>query len=165
MIRQGVTLFLLTFFPFFELRASIPLGILDGRVDLPFHYYVQGFGMSWYLVFFICVSANILLGPLLYRLVGSGITFLRHVPFINRFYQWKVRRTHAQVAPLIHKYGPVGLALFIAVPLPGSGTYSGTLAAHILGLNKNEFFWANLVGVILAGILVTIVSLGVNSAL
>ena len=51
--------------------------------------------------------------------------------------------------------------IFIAIPLPGSGSYSGALAAHLIGLSFRKFVVANTLGVIIAGIIVTLLSLGI----
>jgi len=63
------------------------------------------------------------------------------------------------VKPYVDKYGEWGIALFIGIPLPGSGSYSGALAAYVLGLSYKKFIIANLLGVLIAGIAVLIVSL------
>ena len=57
------------------------------------------------------------------------------------------------------KYGIIGLALFIGVPLPGSGVYSGALGAYLLGFNFKDYFKAAVLGVLIAATIVTIVSI------
>ncbi|MEA3499505.1 MAG: small multi-drug export protein, partial [Candidatus Marinimicrobia bacterium] len=64
-----------------------------------------------------------------------------------------------KVESKVEKYGEFGLALFIGIPLPGSGVYTGALAAFILGLDFKKFFIATVIGVFIAGILVTIATL------
>jgi len=59
----------------------------------------------------------------------------------------------------VEKYGEFGLALFIGVPLPGSGSISGAIAAHLMGMSFKRFFLANLIGVSIAAIVVLAVSL------
>ena len=59
----------------------------------------------------------------------------------------------------VEKYGEWAVALFIAIPLPGSGSYSGAIAAYVIGLSHKKFAIANLIGVIIAGILVTAIVL------
>ena len=69
----------------------------------------------------------------------------------------------------VEKYGLIGLALFVAVPLPGSGVYAGALLAWALGMNKKytlfSIFLSLTAGVLIAGILVTLACLGVVSFL
>ena len=62
------------------------------------------------------------------------------------------------------KYGEIGIALFIGIPLPGSGVYSGSLGANLIGLKYKKFIIANILGVLIAGIIVTIIVLSGNNA-
>ena len=159
MLQELLILFFLTFVPALELRASIPLGILAGRVELPFEWYLQGFGLHWSIVFLVCVSANALVGPFAYFMFDKVEHLLLRIPGINRLYKWKIEKTQKKIAPLVQKYGGLGIALFIAVPLPGTGSYSAALGALLIGMKQRLFFWADLVGVILQGIIVTILTL------
>ncbi len=145
MLDQISTLIVLTIIPFFELRASIPYGVLG--TDLPIS-----------LIFLIAVSFNILLAPRLYIFLNKVLHLFLEISFINRIYQKLVTRTQRRVHPYIEKYGVLGLALFIAVPLPGSGVYSGALAAYVLGFNFRDFLKASIIGVLIAGIIVTLIS-------
>jgi uncharacterized membrane protein len=61
----------------------------------------------------------------------------------------------------VDKYGLLGLALFVGVPLPGTGAYSGALAAHLLGMEKKKAMIAVAIGITIAGILVSLASLGI----
>ena len=69
--------------------------------------------------------------------------------------------TQRKIKPLVDKYGLFGVSLFIAIPLPGSGSYTGAVAAYILGIGYKKFILANLIGVIIAGTIVTLTSLGI----
>ncbi|RME77476.1 small multidrug export protein [Candidatus Woesearchaeota archaeon] len=136
----------LTLLPFLELRASIPYGILQG-------------GLPWWLVFLVAVLINIGLGPALYITLEKVIRMLCIIKPFERFYHRVVERTQRKAAPYVHKYGPLGLALFIGVPLPGSGVYSGAIAAHVLGMTYKEFFVAVVCGVLIAATAVTAITL------
>ncbi|KYK26259.1 hypothetical protein AYK26_05625 [Euryarchaeota archaeon SM23-78] len=57
----------------------------------------------------------------------------------------------------VEKYGELGLAIFIGIPLPGSGVWSGALAANIFGLKFRKYLVASIIGVLIAGIMVTII--------
>ena len=137
---------LITFFPFFELRASIPYGIF--KTD-----------MHWLAVFTVCVAANIVLGPAIYALLDRSVHMMLRAGLFRKIYDKVIARTQKRVRPYVDKYGEIGLALFIGVPLPGSGSYSGALAAYVLGMDFRKFIIANTIGVILAGIAVLIVSM------
>lgn len=154
---------LLTLIPFLELRLSIPIGIYSKSVDLPFGYSIQGFGLPLFPVFFVALFTNILLGPVIYFLLNKTVNFFLQFDWINRIYAVLVGRVQKKSRRYVERFGEIGLALFIAVPLPGSGTYSGALAAHFFGLNYKKFVIANTIGVTIAALVVSLASIGLFS--
>ena len=145
MIKELLWIVLLTFLPFLELRASIPYGIITG--------------IDWKVVFIIGVIINILLAPLLWIFVNHVMHLFLHIKFIDRLYQKIIIKTQKKVHPYVEKYGVYGLAVFIGIPLPGSGVYSGTLGAYLLGFNFKDFIKASILGVLIAGTIVTLVTI------
>lgn len=133
---------LLTFLPTLELRASIPYGIAVAD-------------MHWGAVAAICILANFLLAPLVWLFVHHVLEIFLKVGFIKRIYDWAVMRAQRKVEPYVRKYGTIGLAVFIGVPLPGSGVYTGCLGAYLLGYRFRDYMWASALGVIIAGVIVT----------
>ena len=156
MIQQMIILILLTGLPLFELRFSIPVAILGGTVELPFHIEVSGFGWSWYSAFLFCVVVNIFLGPVVFAGINLTSKYLLKIPLCKKIFEILVARSRKKVEKLVARFGTLGVALFIGVPLPGSGSYSGALGAWVLGLTPLQFFKANILGVLIAGSLVTI---------
>lgn len=159
MLRNVLILFGITLIPAFELRASIPYGILSGSIHLPFGLTVEGMGMDWRTVFIICVLSNVVLGTLLYPVIDHIMKLLERIPLIGRFWTKFVERAQRKIHPYVERWGTIGVALFIAVPLPGSGSYSGAVGAYMLGISYKRFILANIVGVTLAGIAVTTVTI------
>ena len=141
-----IQLILVTFIPGLELRASIPYGITV-------------LGIPWIKVVIITFITNILLGPIVYILLNNFVHIVIKINFFNKIYEKFVIRTQHKIENKVEKYGELGLALFIGVPLPGSGVYTGALAAFILGLNFKKFLIATVIGVFIAGILVIIATL------
>ena len=137
---------LVTFLPFLELRASIPYGIFVLK-------------MHWLAVFVIAVIANIILGPLIYFFLDKIIHIFLKIKFIDNIYQRYVEKTQEKIHKYVEKYGEAAVAIFIGIPLPGSGSYSGALAAYIMGLGYKKFIIANIIGVLIAGIIVTAIIL------
>ena len=146
-IHNFFQLVLITLFPSLELRASIPYGILF--LNLP-----------WLEVFAVAVVVNAVFGIILYLALDYLVKFFTRFPLIKRIYNRLVERTQGKVEPYVEKYGTIGIALFIAVPLPGSGVWTGALAAYLLGMKRRKFAVAAILGVLIAGIIVTAVSLG-----
>ncbi len=159
-IWQALALAGVTMLPFLELRASIPLGILSGSVKLPLGLYASGFGMPWPIVFLVCVISNIILGVLIYVFFKKIINFFTRFRWFRGFYNFFFTRTQKKAHYYVDKYGEIGMAIFIGMPLPGSGVYSGALGAHILGFGFKRFFIAMVIGVLIAGVIVTLLSTG-----
>ena len=146
MIKEIFELVVVTFLPFLELRASIPYGILKLQMD-------------WVLVFFVCVLVNAILGPIIYFFIDKVLHFFFFIDFVKRLWERRVEKMQKRIKKSVEKYGEWAVAVFIAVPLPGSGSYSGAIAAYIIGLSHKKFAIANLIGVILAGLAVTAIVL------
>ena len=155
MLYKIILLILITFTPFLELRFSIPIGILQGEVGLPFGMTLQGFGMNWMIVFLVCVTTNAILGPLVYFFLDKIIHLFTRIKIIDRLYTRIVEKTQKKTQKYVERWGWIGLAIFIGMPVPGSGSYSGAIAAYFLGLGYKKFIITNIIGVLIAGILVT----------
>jgi uncharacterized membrane protein len=158
LIVKVLILIVITLIPFFELRASIPLGILSSGVTLAGVHF-QAFNLPWITVFLICVITNIFLGPIIYIFLNKTFHYLEKFTLFRKYYERKVEKVQKKIHRSVKKYGVFGIALFIAVPLPGSGSYSGALISYILGLKYKDFIVANTVGVIIAGAIVTLITL------
>ncbi|MBI2576182.1 small multi-drug export protein [Candidatus Woesearchaeota archaeon] len=136
----------ITFLPFLELRASIPYGLVATK-------------LHWSVVLIIAAGANIILGILLYLAIGNIVSFAQKNRFLDSWYRQYVERTQRRIKPLVDKYGEWALAVFIGIPLPGTGVYSGALAGYLLGMPFRKFLIAAIAGVVIAGVLVVVVSL------
>jgi len=153
MIKQLFLVFLLTLIPTFELRAGIPYGIIT----------LSNIPNAWLWVFIVALITNILLGPIVYFILDKFIHLLRKIKIIDKIYKKKVAHIHKKIFPKTELYGDIALAFFIGIPLPGTGTYTGALAAYILGIKPKRFFLINCVGVLIAAILVTAITLSGSS--
>ncbi|MCG2719439.1 MAG: small multi-drug export protein [Nanoarchaeota archaeon] len=136
----------LTLLPFLELRASIPYGIFN--TDL-----------HWSLVFLICVVFNIILAPIIYFFLDKVMHIFLKIKAIDKCWQWWTSKTQKKIKKYVDKYGELGVAVFIGIPLPGSGVYSGALGSYLIGLSFKKFIKAAIIGVLIAGVVVLIVSL------
>ncbi|MGC9310594.1 MAG: COG2426 family protein [Candidatus Aenigmatarchaeota archaeon] len=163
MIPEIIGLVLVTFLPGLELRAGIPYGILGGKVSLPFGYTLGGLGLNPLIVVPVVLLANILLGEFIFWALNTILPYVLKIKPLERVYTHCVRRVQKKARTYVGRYGVFGLALFIGVPLPGSGVWSGALAAFILGFAHKGFSIANVAGVLIAGTIVTLLTLGVLS--
>lgn len=133
----------ITFLPALELRASIPYGIF-------------GTDFHWSSVFIICVVANFIVGILIFIFLEWIIKLMCLIKPIEVLWKRYIDRTQKRISRGVEKYGEWAVAVFIGIPLPGSGVYTGAVASFLIGLNFKKFIVANLIGVIIAGILVTL---------
>jgi uncharacterized membrane protein len=133
---------LATISPISELRGGIPLGILKYDLD-PL------------LIFFVTVVANALIFfPIFFALRFFYDKFLFRIPLFDKYLDSLRKRGK----PKVDKYGFWGLFLFVAIPLPLTGAYTGTILAWLLGMDWKKAFPAVGLGVIVAGVVVLLIT-------
>ena len=157
MLRQIVFLTLVTLIPALELRASIPYGILGSEA-----WGITPGLMSWPVVVVVCVIVNILLGWAVFFLLAPVLSWFERLAVFRRFCSPVLARTRRKLKPYVDRYGELGVAVFIGIPLPGSGVYTGAVGAFLLGLDRRKFAVANVIGVLIAAAAVTTVTLMVQ---
>ena len=119
---QELQVILLSMVPFGELRISIPYAIYIGMTPL------KAFLISCFGNFIPIIPLLFLLNPI------SNI--INKIPKVNKYYQRFLTNTRNK-GRKVDKYGAIGLVLLVAVPLPGTGIYSGSVIAFLLGIR----FW------------------------
>jgi uncharacterized membrane protein len=146
MIEKISLLILATLAPISELRGGIPLGI---ALDL-----------NPVLTFFLAVFFNCLIFfPVYFGMKLFYDKILSKISIFNLY----LKKLWKRGKPFVDRYGLIGLAIFVAIPLPLTGAYSGTFLSWLLGLKWKKAFLAVCLGVIIAGIIVLSFSLGLFS--
>ncbi|MDP2831643.1 MAG: small multi-drug export protein [Candidatus Omnitrophota bacterium] len=126
--------------PILELRGAIPLGL--------------SFGMPLLKAFWLSVLGNCLIvAPALF-LFAPVTNILRRFKIWARFFDWVFARTKKN-SDAIQKYEALGLAIFVAIPLPMTGAWSGVIAASLFKIRFRYAFLAIIAGVICAGLIVS----------
>jgi uncharacterized membrane protein len=136
--------------PFSELRGGIPLAL----------YY--GFNPS--AAFIIAFTGNLLPIPFLLIFLEKLRSVAKKWRFTSSIYS-KVEGRTEKKRELIEKYGYVGLTLFVALPFPVTGAWTGSLLAFLLKLNPLKAFVSIATGVTIAGLIVTLTAIGFSIAL
>ncbi|MFH1655429.1 MAG: small multi-drug export protein [Candidatus Omnitrophota bacterium] len=137
--------------PVVELRGAVPLGMYL----LGSEHYIK--------IFLLAILGNFLpIIPLL-LLLGPVSNKLRRFFIWRKFFDWFFERTRRK-ATLVEKYEALGLMLFVAIPLPITGVWTGAVAATLFKVRFRYAVLAITAGMIIAGIIVTLVSLGVINA-
>ena len=149
-IPDELKVFIISMSPFFELRLSIPLGIF--YYDVPI---MTAFILS-------CLGNILIILPTIFMLKVVVRKLMSFSNFLNNFFTKLFEKTRAKHTKKFDLYGALALILIVAVPLPGTGAYSGALIAYIFGVPLKRAFPLLSVGVVLAGIIVMIVSGGVD---
>jgi uncharacterized membrane protein len=128
--------FLVSLMPFIELRGAVPLAIVAGHPPE--------------LAFTLCVLLNLLAIPIAFILLDFILPPIRRrIKLIERMFKWAVKRAQKH-----QNLSLVGLALFVGIPLPVTGAYTGSLIAYIAGLNRKRAFISIAAGVVIAGALI-----------
>ncbi len=138
---EGIVLIISTL-PVIELRGSIPVGMFM------FHF-------SWYKAALLSIFGNMIPIPFVLLLWFKAMAMLRKTKTGFKMTDWLYKRTKRK-GQLIEKYKAAGLAIFVGIPLPGTGAWTGAFAAEIFGLQ----FWKSLLyiflGVLMAAAAVTL---------
>lgn len=132
--------------------AALPIAEL--RISIPFAY---AMGLPWPKLMLISYLGNFLpIIPLLLFLEPVS-NALRRFPVLKRFFDWLFEKTRKK-ADLVQRYEAIGLMLFVAVPLPGTGAWTGCIAASLFKIKFRYAFPAIVAGVIIAGVMVMILT-------
>lgn len=151
-IGKEISLIFVSMVPLIELRGAIPLGI-------------NAYGMPPLEVFLLSVIANCVPIPFIIFLIKPIFRWMKRFKYFGKIVT-KLEELADRKAGKVtaYKYEMLGLFLFVGIPLPGTGAYSGALIAALLNMRVKYAFPAILLGVIAAGILVTLISTGALAA-
>ena len=116
------------------------------------------FELPWYQALYLAIIGNMLPVPFLLLFFESLAKAISRAETGRKLVDWVLKRTRRHT-PVIEKYEPIGLMLFVAIPLPGTGAWTGSLAAFLLGLKLRHAFLSIAAGVIIAGAIVTALAL------
>ncbi len=134
----------LSLLPISELRGAIPFAL--------------GNGLPLVFTYIFAVILNAMVGPLVFIFLSTLHKWLVRFQWYKSFFDSFVDKNRHKVENKIMKYGYAGITLFVAIPLPITGAYTGTLVAWLMGLDAKKTFFSVLIGVVISGIIVTIIS-------
>ena len=116
--------------------------------------------LPWYVNYFISVIGNLLPVPFILLFIRSVIRWMKGVKIFRKIALWleaKAEKNQGKLSKGIF----VGLFLFVAIPIPGTGAWTGSLVAALMGIKFKDAFFAILIGVLAAGAIMTLASYGV----
>jgi len=141
-LPQWFQIFFLSMIPWLESRYVIPFAI-------------SSFGWDWWQAFPIAVAGNMLPVPFILLFFKFAEKFLRNYKFWTRIMDWLFSRTRRRADSKIQKYEYLGLILFVAIPLPFTGAWTGSLIAYLFDLKFSKSLLTIFIGVIIAASVVT----------
>lgn len=151
-----LVMMLLSAIPVTELRASIPVAytIMADKWCWP-----------WWKIYLLAIAGNMLPVPFILTLLGPVSRWLSRWRIFDRFFTWLFERTRTRAGSHIQKYRALGLAAFVAVPLPVTGAWTGSAAAFVFGIPRRLALPSIFLGVCVAGGIITLIMTGVLSGL
>ncbi len=151
-IPKEIIVITISMLPIFELRGAIPIG-------------QKILGLSWWFTFILAFIGNMLPIPFILLFLEPVSKWLRKIVIFDRFLEWLFARTRKR-SEIIRKYEALGLILFVAIPLPITGAWTGSVAAFLFGIRFYNAILAISMGVFIAGCIVTALTvLGVWGAI
>jgi uncharacterized membrane protein len=144
-----ILVFFVSMVPLVELRGAIPIAV--------------GFGLDKTLSYIICIIGNMLPVPIIYLFARKVLEWGKDKPVIGKFFTWCLIKGEKGGKKLQAKAGRglfLALLLFVGIPIPGTGAWTGTLGASILDLDFKSTILAVILGVLLAGVIMLAGSYG-----
>jgi len=142
---------LIAMLPIAELRGSIPIALTVYQLSIPWAYILSVIGSIIPAIFLLW-----LLGPV------SGYLMERFV-WANKFFTWLFTRTRNRFSGKYDRWGQLALMIFVAIPLPVTGVWTGSVAAFLFGIPKKTSLVLITLGSMIAGVIVTLATVGVIS--
>jgi uncharacterized membrane protein len=143
---QILMTFLISMVPIIELRGALPIA--------------TGAGLDWRIAIVVAIIGNLVPVPFIIIFIRKIFEWMhKQNNFLGRIAE-KMEQKAFSKRETIDKYGPWGLWLFVAIPLPGTGAWTGALIAAMLDIPLKKSFPAIATGVVTAGIIVAFVSYG-----
>ena len=152
-MKKYLIVFLISMVPLIELRGAVP--------------YAVGFGLPVAPSCLIAVIGNMIPGPFIFLFARKVLEWGKDKRVVGGFFRFCLQKGEKGGAKLQEKAGRglyVALLLFVGIPLPGTGAWTGTLAASLLNMDFKKSMTAVLCGVLLAGAIMLAASLGVFGA-
>ena len=149
-LGKKIIVFIISLMPILELRGGLLAASLLGLG--PIESYI------------ICILANLLPIPFILWFITKILAWMRNSKHLNGFALWLDKKVDKHISS-IQKYGFWGLVLFVGIPIPGTGAWTGSLIASVLEMDRKKSFIAILIGVFMASIIMMLISFGLLRAI
>jgi len=157
--------FLISMVPLIELRGAIPVAL--SPADMEFFGGLHGMGLPILNSYIVCIIGNMLPVPVIFFFARKVLEWGKDKKVIGKFFTFCLEKGHKGGEKLQKKAGRglfIALLLFVGIPIPGTGAWTGTLAASLLDMDFKQSVTAVLLGVLLAGTIMGLASMGLFAA-
>jgi len=157
MLKKYIIVFLVSMLPLVELRGAVPIGLSDWL----------GEPIELLPLYTICILGNLLPVPLIFFFARKILMWGKDKKYIGKFFTFCIEKGEKGGKKLQEKAGRglyFALFLFVGIPLPGTGAWTGTLAASFLDMDFKKSVIAIMLGVVLAGIIMGLAATGIFGA-
>ncbi len=138
--NEFIEILIISMLPITELRFSIPYFILKEQ-------------LLWEKVFFISILGNIFIGLLIRYIIAPIMILMKRNKYLKKIINYILNRTKTK-SKIINNYKMVGLILFIGIPLPLTGVWTGALASYLFSISKKRSMIGIIAGVLMSSIIV-----------
>ena len=157
MLKKYILVFLVSMVPIIELRGAVPIGLSQ----------LWGDALPVVPLYILCILGNMLPVPLIFFFARKVLEWGAEKKYIGKFFKFCLEKGEKGGKKLQEKAGRsvyVALFLFVGIPLPGTGAWTGTLAASLLDMDFKKSVVAVMAGVVLAGAIMGLAAAGVFGA-
>lgn len=147
---KEILVFIISLLPILELRGGLLAASLLGLDPLP--------------SYIITMVGNLLPIPFILWFITKILDWMRGTKHLSKFANWLDKKVDKHKSS-IEKYGFLGLVLFVGIPLPGTGAWTGSLIASVLEMDRKKSFIAIIIGVVMASIIMMAISFGLLRAI
>ncbi|MBO5413409.1 MAG: small multi-drug export protein [Clostridia bacterium] len=147
---KEILVFIISLLPILELRGGLLAASLLGLDPLP--------------SYIITMVGNLIPIPFILWFITKILDWMRGTKHLSKFANWLDKKVDKHKSS-IEKYGFLGLVLFVGIPLPGTGAWTGSLIASVLEMDRKKSFIAIIIGVIMASIIMMAISFGLLRAI
>lgn len=157
LFKKYLLVFIVSMIPLIELRGAVPVGLSN----------IFGDPISILPLYIVCILGNMLPVPFIFFFARKVLVWGADKKFIGKFFTFCLEKGEKGGKKLQEKAGRglyFALFLFVGIPLPGTGAWTGTLAASFLDMDFKKSIIAIMAGVVLAGIIMGLASMGVFGA-
>ena len=144
-VKEYLYVFFCAMVPLIELRGSVIIG--------------AGMGMPWFANLVLSVIGNMLPVPFILLFIRKILAWMHNTKHFKGFAQWLEKKAHSK-SDRVLRYASLGLVLFVGIPLPGTGAWTGALVAAVMNLRLRKSLPAIFCGVLIAAAIVTAVTMG-----